>query len=68
MFSWIEVKESLFDFRQTSSLEETNMGKNMFWEREARKYNNVSYEEERIVINFEELMGDRNDGNPHIYS
>lgn len=40
------------------------MRMNMFWEREARKYNNVSYEKERIVINFKELMGDHSDGNP----
>lgn len=36
----------------------------MFWERKARKYNNVRYEKERIVINFKELMGDHNNGNP----
>ena len=44
------------------------MGKNMFWERKVRTYNNASYEKERIVINFKELTSDLSDGNPHVYS
>lgn len=61
-----EVKESLFDFR--CFLTRRSQRGNMFWKRKARKYNNVRYEKERIVINFKELMGDHNNGNPPTYS
>lgn len=43
------------------------MGKNMFWEREARKYNYVKYENKGKVIKFQGDNGNLNDGNPHTH-
>ena len=57
--------ECLFDFRHFLT-RRANIGKKMFWEREARKLT-MSDMNKKIVINFKELMATTTTATPHTH-